>query len=122
MARQKWIIGIFGGGVLVGLISLLVQQYWMDLLPIWKNYRYPILENQIVQWIESEAIGVPRQEIESPNIILILADDLGFNDISFFGGGFFNGTISTPHIDSIGHNGAAFYQGYAGEHFLFFHS
>lgn len=114
----KWIVGIFGGGVLVGLLGLLLQRYWMELLPIWKDFRYPILENQIVHWIEPTAAaaadGIPRHENESPNIILILADDLGFNDISFFGGGFLNGTIATPHIDSIGHNGAAFYQGYAG--------
>ncbi len=39
----------------------------------------------------------------SPNILLILADDLGWNDISLY-----NGDIQTPHIDSIGKNGIQF--------------
>ena len=43
-----------------------------------------------------------------PNIIIILADDLGQTDISLYG----NKTISTPHIDAIGKEGAVFTEGY----------
>lgn len=43
-----------------------------------------------------------------PNILLIIADDLGVNDISFFG----NGKVNTPNIDGIGHSGIAFGQAY----------
>jgi arylsulfatase A-like enzyme len=43
-----------------------------------------------------------------PNILLIIADDLGVNDISFFG----NGKVSTPNIDGIGRSGVAFGQAY----------
>lgn len=49
-----------------------------------------------------------------PNIIVILADDLGFNDISFYGGGIAKGSVPTPHIDSIARDGVHFPQGYAG--------
>ena len=35
-----------------------------------------------------------------PNIIIILADDLGFSDISCFGS-----EVSTPNIDSLANNG-----------------
>ena len=49
-----------------------------------------------------------------PNIVLILADDLGFNDISFNGGGLAGGSVATPRIDSIGQQGVAFLNGYAG--------
>ena len=43
-----------------------------------------------------------------PNIILILADDLGQTDISLYG----NKNVSTPNIDAIGKQGVIFTQGY----------
>jgi len=43
-----------------------------------------------------------------PNVLLIIADDLGVNDISFFG----HGKVSTPNIDGIGKSGIAFEQAY----------
>lgn len=49
-----------------------------------------------------------------PNIIVILADDLGYNDVSFNGGGVAGGTVRTPNIDSIARQGVSFAQGYAG--------
>jgi arylsulfatase A-like enzyme len=43
-----------------------------------------------------------------PNILLILADDLGKTDISLYG----SPHVKTPHIDAIGHNGVVFTEGY----------
>ncbi|MBL7777739.1 MAG: sulfatase [Chitinophagales bacterium] len=43
-----------------------------------------------------------------PNIILILADDLGQTDISLYG----NTKINTPNIDRLGREGATFTEGY----------
>ena len=100
--------------VIIVVLGLLIQRYWMDLLPIYKDLRYPILKNQIVEWKVSKKRNEKRDQNNQPNIILILADDLGFNDISFYGGGFYNGLVPTPNIDSIGKNGISFYQGYAG--------
>ncbi len=42
-----------------------------------------------------------------PNVVLIFADDLGYGDVSSYGG-----EVPTPHIDSIGANGARFTDGY----------
>src|SRR4026208_2566304 len=42
-----------------------------------------------------------------PNIIIILADDLGFSDIGCFGG-----EIQTPNIDTLAKNGIRFTQFY----------
>ncbi len=47
-----------------------------------------------------------------PNVILILADDLGFNDISLTGTG--AGGVATPNIDAIGKQGVNFVNGYTG--------
>lgn len=49
-----------------------------------------------------------------PNIVLIVADDLGYNDLTFAGGGVAGGTVPTPNIDSIAREGVNFAQGYAG--------
>ncbi len=48
-----------------------------------------------------------------PNIVLIVADDLGWNDITSGGGGVAGGTVPTPHIDSIAARGVTFTNGYA---------
>ena len=49
-----------------------------------------------------------------PNIVLIVADDLGYNDISTFGGGVAGGRLQTPHIDALAAQGAVFTQAYSG--------
>ena len=51
---------------------------------------------------------------KQPNIIVILADDLGFNDITYYGGGLAGGTVPTPNIDALAREGVNFTAGYAG--------
>ena len=48
-----------------------------------------------------------------PNIVVILADDLGWNDLSWLGGGVADGTVPTPNIDSLAKEGVHFANGYA---------
>lgn len=45
---------------------------------------------------------------DTPNVIILLADDLGKTDISLYGGNH----VKTPNIDAIGHNGVTFAEGY----------
>lgn len=47
---------------------------------------------------------------ERPNIVFILADDLGYGDISCFGSQF----VKTPNIDNLSKTGTTFTQCYAG--------
>lgn len=49
-----------------------------------------------------------------PNIVIILADDLGINDVTMGGGGLAALGVPTPAIDSIARDGARFDRGYAG--------
>jgi len=44
---------------------------------------------------------------ERPNIIVVLADDMGFSDLSCFGG-----EVPTPNIDRLATNGVRFTQFY----------
>ena len=59
------------------------------------------------------AVALPPDE-RPPNIILIVADDLGFNDISTFGGGVADGQVPTPGIDQLAAQGVVFEQSYSG--------
>ena len=73
----------------------------------------PILPTQPVNW----QVSSPEKDSEAdrpPNIIVILADDLGWNDISFYGGGVGSGAVQTPNIDQIAAEGVHFSNGYAG--------
>lgn len=53
------------------------------------------------------ADAAPAQP-RKPNIVLFLADDVGWGELGFQG----EKTIPTPHIDSIAKNGVRFTQGY----------
>ncbi len=47
---------------------------------------------------------------ENPNVIFILADDLGYGDLGCYG----QATIKTPNIDKLAEDGMRFTQAYAG--------
>jgi uncharacterized sulfatase len=49
-----------------------------------------------------------------PNVIVILFDDFGYNDLSTFGGGVAGGRVPTPNIDRLAAEGAIFNQAYSG--------
>jgi arylsulfatase len=50
-----------------------------------------------------EGAQTTTEKDERPNIVLIMADDLGFSDIGCYGG-----EIQTPHLDSLALNGLRF--------------
>mgnify|MGYP006075702277 CR=1 FL=1 len=67
-----------------------------------------------VAWDQGPADASEPADQRPPNIIFILADDLGINDISTFGGGVAGGAVPTPNIDQLAAAGATFTQSYAG--------
>ncbi|MDB4106505.1 sulfatase-like hydrolase/transferase [Alphaproteobacteria bacterium] len=67
--------------------------------------------NQEVTWQATDEAKNPSDRKDGPpNIIVILTDDMGFNDVSFYGGGM----VDTPHIDKLASQGVNFRNGYAG--------
>jgi arylsulfatase A-like enzyme len=68
--------------------------------------------SQPVTWSQGPATPPPGGR--PPNVVVILADDMGYNDITFNGGGVAGGAVPTPNIDSIGRDGADLANGYDG--------
>src|SRR5688572_24601308 len=71
------------------------------------RHGYQILS---VWWLTVFAIvvaGVMRAA-DRPNIIIIVADDLGYGELGCYGGK----DVPTPHIDSLARNGVRFTNGY----------
>ncbi|MBT7472778.1 MAG: sulfatase-like hydrolase/transferase [Candidatus Marinimicrobia bacterium] len=76
------------------------------------NIVRPVLSEGSSSWKEGPV--VPNKTPDNrPNIILILADDLGFNDVSLYNGGAGSGSLLTPNIDQIAKDGVMFKNGYA---------
>jgi arylsulfatase len=48
-----------------------------------------------------------KEEVQRPNILIILADDLGYSDLGCYGG-----EIRTPNLDSLAKNGLRFTRSY----------
>ena len=90
----------------------LLMKHWMAIVMYIVYLKYPIDPNRPVVWKEG-ASSLSDANENKPNVVVILVDDLGFNDITFNGGGYKNGILSTPNIDSIGHNGVSFSNAYA---------
>lgn len=78
------------------------------------NIMDPVGPHQEVQWQSGEAQSTSSTEPRQPNIIFIVTDDMGFNDISYYGGGASGTTMQTPNIDALANEGVAFLNGYAG--------
>ncbi len=55
----------------------------------------------------ADETGAPRPLPARPNIVLILADDMGFSDLGCYGG-----EIATPNLDRLANNGLRFTQMY----------
>ena len=59
---------------------------------------HPVAATRAVQWQQGPAM--PDAGYRPPNIVLIVADDLGFSDLGAFGG-----EIDTPNLDALAMSG-----------------
>lgn len=109
---KKIAAGIVGGVAVIGLLA------WMNLESILlaaasnAGYKGEIFDTIDIAW--QQGPSTPSQDPERPNIIFILADDLGYNDISTYGGGVAGGTVPTPNIDRLRAGGVSFDVAYSG--------
>jgi arylsulfatase A-like enzyme len=107
---KKWIwLGLIAA--LMGLGYGAFQRYKIyipGLIGTWNN---PIAASRLITWAKGPA--TPPAQTRLPNVILIVADDLGMNDISLYGGGVSGGIVKTPNIDAIARQGISYSNGYA---------
>lgn len=95
------LVGIGMAGLVVVLGGAWLSKDYLILhIPGWLLPK-PIA-NQPVNWMQGPANSTVPASQRPPNIILILADDLGYNDITANGGGVAGGAVPTPNIDALG--------------------
>jgi uncharacterized sulfatase len=100
---KKLIIG-FLMFMIIGTSLLWINRIEVLLFISSLQHKVPVAEHREVIWESG-----PSQFSDKPNIVLILTDDMGINDVSTFGGGM----IQTPNIDKLAARGALFTKGYA---------
>jgi uncharacterized sulfatase len=112
--RRK--IGV-GLGVLL-IAGIVLYSFRVDLIValsgLQTKMRSSIGPTQEVVWQQGPDVAALHPSERQPNVIVILVDDMGFNDIATFGGGVAGGTVPTPNIDRLAAEGVTFLNGYAG--------
>ncbi|WP_199556236.1 sulfatase-like hydrolase/transferase [Sandaracinobacteroides hominis] len=97
--KKRWLF--LGGALALAGVGYAAFQHWKLYIPgLIADVTDPIGPTQTVNWAQGPAVAPAGQR--PPNIILIVADDLGINDISAFGGGI----VPTPAIDRLMQEGA----------------
>ncbi len=113
---MKKFLGIFAiVAVIVLVVAWIIRPkiYAYMILRYVEKQRETIPPNQEVVWEQGPRTAESPIEKRPPNIIVILADDLGYNDLTFEGGGVANGVVPTPNIDSLAREGVVFSSGFA---------
>lgn len=106
------LVVIFGAGLMLWFNRTSVLTHVV--LNQAKANRMDVGPTQIISWQrgpESEASPINERP---PNIVFILLDDFGYNDLSTFGGGVAEGRVPTPNIDRLAAEGAIYTQAYSG--------
>ena len=110
---KKFLVSFAVLMILLGALGWLNRiDLLLALVKFQSEREFDIAPYREVPWQAGPALAEAGER--PPNIILILADDLGYNDISTFGGGIAGGRLQTPNIDQLAADGAIFEQAYAG--------
>lgn len=108
--KKRW-IALAGLGTVAAAGVAAVRYFPIQTYVLVDRITNPVSPSQPIAWQQGPAR--PTAEGRPPNIVLIVADDLGINDLSSTGTGPADGILKTPAIDEIGREGANFPLGYA---------
>ena len=95
--------------LIVVAIGIWFSQNWYKMPKYISYLKNPTIENVTIEWKN----GPETRTNFKPNIIVVLVDDLGFNQISSYGGGMSNGNFKTPNIDNLANDGVLCTNGYS---------
>jgi len=112
-AWHKGLLGTLAGLAVLGAVAYAFRVELTLALVRWRSAQ-DIAANRHVPWQQGPEAAAQSPAERPPNIVFILFDDLGMNDLSTFGGGIAGGKVKTPHIDRLAAEGAIFTQAYAG--------
>jgi|TARA_R110002020_G_scaffold83397_1_gene206866 arylsulfatase A-like enzyme len=110
---KKLVLGALAIVVVAGGVAFLNKKA-IILFVATQTGRTDVAPNRAIDWDQGPAVASETAAERPPNIIFILVDDLGINDLSTFGGGVAGGRVPTPNIDKLAADGALFTQAYAG--------
>ncbi|MBU3917141.1 sulfatase [bacterium] len=106
---------------IIGVLILTIGILWINRVNIILHVpgfiirlTQPIGPNKEIVWDKGPSTVPDKTSPRKPNIIVILADDLGFNDISYYANDKSQATLNTPHIDTLAQQGVAFTNAYSG--------
>jgi arylsulfatase A-like enzyme len=113
---KRWHKAVLGALSGLAVLGGAAYAFRTDLALAFVQWRsgIPIAANRPVPWQAGPAEAAAPPGERAPNIVFILFDDLGINDLSTFGGGIAGGRVATPNIDRLATEGAIFTQAYAG--------
>lgn len=83
----------------------------LNITGLMSDYKNPRAPNHPVPWQQGPATAALPANERPPNVIVILMDDLGINDVSSYGGGMAG--VPTPNIDRLAAGGVRFDRGYS---------
>ena len=103
--------------VAIAVIGATFWSFRLDILfavmPKLMEMRLDVSPNRPLEWEQGPEEAELPPDQRPPNIVLILVDDMGFNDISLHNGGAADGTLQMPHIDALANAGVKFSTGYS---------
>ena len=107
---KKTLLKILGVFLVIFVIGAIWFKYnWYKMPGIIASIKNPTGKNLPIEWQD----GPETRTSDKPNVIVILVDDLGFNEVSSYGGGMADGRVKTPNIDRLAADGVLCTNGYS---------
>lgn len=107
-------LGVLALGVLAALLWSQRVFFLQHSLGWMTDWRHPRTPNREVPWAQGPQDAPQPPSERPPNIILIVADDLGINDVGAHRASGQTGWVDTPAIDRLATQGVRFERGYSG--------